>query len=465
MRNFFVLMLVLTAGWIGLAQEENNAVTDTVDKVQCKKWLSLSHEFVATKNYKEAIPFWNKLHDNCPGFDKAIYIDGVKIYKYLIQKEKDPQKRKELAAKMIALYDERAQYFPADKPKVLYYKGIYMTKYKVGTPEERYETLNELFTKYPDKFNHPSLYLGMFKVLVNKYKKGEITIEELFEKYDELTEHLDRSMEELTKELEELQKKKEAGTLTDKEAKRLKVLEKNIPAMDAVYALMEKELGELGSCETLLSMYSKNFPKHKDDVQWLKRAAKRLSEKECTKDKLFKDIVEALHAKEPSATSARFLAIRYKREGNLSKAMEYYRQALEMETNPHVKAKILYNMAVIAKKQGNKPKARALAMEALKYQPSMGAAYLLIAGLYASSANECGDTKFEKTAIYWKAAEMARKAAQVDPKLRAKALKIAQAYEQRAPSKKEIFLEGMAGKTIKFDKCWVGGSVRVPSTN
>ena len=37
--------------------------------------------------------------------------------------------------------------------------------------------------------------------------------------------------------------------------------------------------------------------------------------------------------------------------------------------------------------------------KALAYQPSMGKAYLLIANLYASSANGCGKTQFEKRAV------------------------------------------------------------------
>jgi len=188
-----------------------------------------------------------------------------------------------------------------------------------------------------------------------------------------------------------------------------------------------------------------------------------LKKKNANDDDLYRRIVEAFHELKPSATSAQFLAYRYVKAGQYSKAMEYYEEALKLADDPHQKAKILYKMAVLAKKQGNKPKARQLALEALQYQPSLGQAYLLIATLYATSANECGETKFEKTAIFWKAAEMARKAAAVDPKLRAKALKLAKEYEKRAPSKKDIFLEGMAGKVIHFDKCWVGGSVRVPS--
>jgi hypothetical protein len=64
--------------------------------------------------------------------------------------------------------------------------------------------------------------------------------------------------------------------------------------------------------------------------------------------------------------------------------------------------------------------------------------------------------------MYWKAAEMASKAARVDASIAGNARATASAYRDRTPTKSEIFSAGMGGKTISF-KCWVGGSVRVPN--
>ena len=82
--------------------------------------------------------------------------------------------------------------------------------------------------------------------------------------------------------------------------------------------------------------------------------------------------------------------------------------------------------------------------------------------MYAASANNCGTSTFEKRAIYWKAAEMAEKAARVDASIAGNARATANSYRERAPQKTDIFNEDMAGKTITFN-CWVGGSVRVPN--
>lgn len=125
------------------------------------------------------------------------------------------------------------------------------------------------------------------------------------------------------------------------------------------------------------------------------------------------------------------------------------------------KSNILYKIATIYRR-GSKSTARNYAQKAINANPSNGKAYLMIANLYAGSANQCGTTAFEKRAIYWKAAEMARKAGRVDPSLRGRANKTAVSYIGRAPDKTMIFNTGMAGKTVTFS-CWVGGSVKVPN--
>lgn len=92
----------------------------------------------------------------------------------------------------------------------------------------------------------------------------------------------------------------------------------------------------------------------------------------------------------------------------------------------------------------------------------MGRANLLIANLYASSANGCGKTQFEKRSVYWLAEREARKAASIDATIRKTALKAAESYLGRAPSKTDIFTEGNSGKVITFN-CWIGLSVTVPT--
>ena len=82
--------------------------------------------------------------------------------------------------------------------------------------------------------------------------------------------------------------------------------------------------------------------------------------------------------------------------------------------------------------------------------------------MYASSVNGCGDSQFNKRAVYWLAAQTAQKAGRVDASLKKLANKSVAAFNGRAPSKTDIFTEGNQGTTITFS-CWIRRSVKVPN--
>ena len=214
-------------------------------------------------------------------------------------------------------------------------------------------------------------------------------------------------------------------------------------------AIIAKE----ATCENLIPLYQRNFEENKNDSQWIKRAASRMDSKECSDDPLFVTLVEALHALEPSADSAYYLGLLNDKSGNSDEALKYYEESISLETDDYKKAKILLKIANKFKSSGKRSSARTYANKALGFQPSLGRAYLLIANMYADSANECGDSQFNKRAVYWLAADMARKAGQVDASLKSVADKTAESYIGRAPSKTDIFTEGNTGAVIQFDCC------------
>ncbi len=170
---------------------------------------------------------------------------------------------------------------------------------------------------------------------------------------------------------------------------------------------------------------------------------------------------QAQIALEPSPSAYLYGATLKVKDGDTRGAIADFDKAAELETDRRKKSDIYYKAATVARKF-SKTQARTYAQKAINANGSNGKAYLLIANLYASSANECGDTPFEKRAVYWKAADLARQAARVDPALSSHASQAAASYSAKAPSKTDIFQSGMAGKTIAFS-CWVGGSITVPN--
>ncbi|MEL6917276.1 MAG: hypothetical protein AAFO99_06055, partial [Bacteroidota bacterium] len=224
---------------------------------------------------------------------------------------------------------------------------------------------------------------------------------------------------------------------------------------------IDSKLGALADCGNLIPLYQKSFDAKKDDVVWVKRAVGRMFSKECTDDPMFKKLFEAQLALDPSADAYVYGGTLKQKSGDSKGAIADFNKAVELETDPYRKSNLLYKIATIYRR-GSKSTARSYAQKAINANSANGKAYLLIANLYAGSANQCGSTTFEKRAIYWKAAEMARKAGRVDPSLSGRASQTAASYSAKAPSKTDIFNSGKAGQRITFS-CWVGGSVKVPS--
>lgn len=436
----------------------------TLNAQDCKTKLSLFAENVKAKNYKDATPQLEELRKDCPTINSAIYAYGERIYKAKLKAATD---KTAVVKELIQLYKDRLANVPAKTKKgdVLGDIGTLMVDYKIGTAKEQYDIFDEAFKTDLKTFNNPkSLYL-YFELYYNMYKDGNqgIELENLIEKYEELNEKFESESERLAIIKNEIIKKKDAGQeLTSKEKRKERIADTNVKAIAIFSGNMESLIEKVSTCTTLIPLFRKNFDANRSNTLWLKRAAGRLDAKGCDEDPLFVELVEAVDALEPSANSKRYLAGIYERKGNLTRAEEYLNQSLDMETDPIRKGKLLYKIADKAKRKGQKSKARKYYLDAVKSSPSLGSAYLKIAQLYASSVNQCGKDEFTKRAGYWKAAEMARKAGQVDPSLKSIANRTVSSYMQSAPSKSQIFSKGYKGGESVPLNCWIGGSVRVP---
>lgn len=84
------------------------------------------------------------------------------------------------------------------------------------------------------------------------------------------------------------------------------------------------------------------------------------------------------------------------KNGKSAEAIKFFNQSVDLETDNFKKSRVLVK---IATKMG-KASAVNYANKALQFNASNSDAYRIIAHAYASSANECGTTSFEKRAIY-----------------------------------------------------------------
>jgi len=435
---------------------------------ECLNNLSIFAESAKIKNYDAAYDSWLLVLNECPKLNLAIYTYGEKILKHKI-KNSSGDIKSAFKKDLISLYDKWVQNIPSRKGvsrvgNILSTKAQALIDYKMADDATVYSVFDEAYKKDAASFTNPKGLYNYFDTLYKQYKSSSssVSTEHLFNMYEEISEKFEYESTSLAKKLDKILIKEDNGEpLTKREVKNKRVYNVNSKAIGIFLSNLDAIIAIEAKCENLIPLYQRNFEENKNDPIWLKRAASRMDSKECSDDPLFVTLVEALHSLEPSADSAYYLGLLNDKRGNSSEALNYYEESIALETDQYKKAKILYKIAVKFKKSGRKQSARRYAQKALRNQPSMGRAHLLIASLYASSANDCGDTQFNKRAIYWLAADIAKKAGRVDASIKKLANKTADSYMGRAPSKTDIFSEANEGAKITFD-CWVGASVTVP---
>ena len=453
-KFYFTALMFLGFAMIVNAQAQNQ---------ECMTNLSIYVEHAKVKNYDAAYTPWKMVYDNCPDINWANFAYGERILKDKIEKSSGGEKDG-FINDILALYDNSLKYFPkkAKPAEVMIDKVLIKYDNKMASDSEIYEGLDKAFVEDRANFKNPKALYLYFSSLVDLHGSGKKDLQEVFDVYDEVTAKIDEEIQGYNTNIPKLLEKDSLGTLTSKEKKILKASTTNSESFGKIAGSIDSKLGALADCENLIPLYQKSFDEKKGDVTWVKRAVGRMFSKECTDDPLFVKLFEAQLALDPSADAYVYGGNIKLKSGDTSGAIADFDKALELETDANKRSNIAYKVATVFRRKGSKSNARKYSQKAIDFNPSNGKAYLLIANLYATSANDCGDDTFSKRAIYWKAADMARRAGRVDPSLGGRANQSAASYAAKAPTKEMIFSSGKAGQSISFS-CWVGGSVKVPS--
>ncbi|WP_400076678.1 hypothetical protein [Winogradskyella sp. R77965] len=445
-----ILILALFAGFnIGTAQQDEECMTN----------LSIFDSYYKSKKYDDAYGPWKIVREKCPKFNRAIYAYGEKILKHKIDNSTGADKLAHVKDLML-LWDQAREHFASKYSlgEVLSDKAQLAYKYRKElniSIEEDYKMFDEAFTKDREHFTSAQGLYTYFSLAVDLYDAGNISAQKMFDKYDDVIEIIENLEKGYTEKLNKLVSKEEAGTaLTKKEVKYKKNYEANLAAFEKVTSSMDQKLGDRATCTVLVPLYQKDFEENKNNAIWLQRSMNRMYAKGCKDDPLFLKLVGQKNTIEPSADTAFYLYL-------LTNEQKYFDQTIQLETDPLKKAKLYKKLAQDFKSKGSYGRARQYYMEALKLNPSDGSPYLQIANMYAKSANNCGDSNFNKRAVFWLAAIEAEKAGRVDGRLRKASAQSAASYRASAPSKADIFSAGNKGETIKIG-CWIGRSVKVP---
>lgn len=456
-KQVTLLLLTLFMGFnVGFAQQDE----------ECMLNLTMLNDYAKSKKFNEAYEPFMKLRNKCPKFNYAIYYYGERVLKHKIDNTTGTEQIN-YVNDLMKLWDEGLVNFPNKYKAGDILQDKAMLKYDhrdaLGLSNKQvYDAFDEVYKKAPESFTNPKGLYVYFSTIVDMHDAKEVEVLDVFNKYDDVSDKIGQEIDNYTQKLNPLVEKEEAGTELDKkEAQYKKQYESYLDNYEKISGSIDSKLGKLANCEVLIPLYKRDFDQYKTDAVWLKRAVSRMYNKECTDDPLYIDLVKAYDASSPSAETKFFVYNLLMKQGKEKEAKPYLDQSYDLEKDPLKKSRLAMNFGKSLKSQGNYGAARTYFQKSLALNPSNGRAHIEIAQMYASSANNCGDTQFNKRAVFWLAAAEARKAGRVDANLRSYAEKLAASYDGTAPQRAEIFTAGNGGQTIRIG-CWIGLSVTVP---
>ncbi|BAO75273.1 tetratricopeptide repeat protein [Winogradskyella sp. PG-2] len=437
------------------------------EDIECKTKLSLFHEPVKAKKYDTAYADWLFVKTNCPELNIAIYSDGEKILKHKIKNTKGDEKLGHLKG-LIDLWKARNQYFSKRTPNGEYAAKAcqlqYDNKELFGkSKEELYNCYDDAFKEDAKTFTHPKSLYSYFSLMVYLFDEGKKTDAELFNGYDDITEKTQDEVQIYSEKLNPLLEKLERDeVLTQKENKNKSVYESYLKNYALIQENINTKVDIRAICDNLIPLYSKDFETYQNDSIWLKRSVTRMYHKQCTDDPLYEKLVKRYDKVAPSYDTKIFVATMLLARGKDKEAYQYLEEAyLLFDASPYKKSKLAFRIGVILKNKNQYSKSRRLLLDAVKLNPSNGKPHILIAEMYGKSAKNCGKDNVYQRAVFWLASEEVKKASKIDPTLHKFVNQYVASYESKAPTKEEIFLRDLAGKTIKIG-CWINRSILVP---
>lgn len=460
--KLFSLFTLVVMSFSAFAQDEATLLKYGTDKDACEQNLSIYTEFYKQKNYADAYTSWVYLFDNAPKRTKNIYIHGPKIIKGLLKTVTEETRKAVLVDSLMMVYDQRNTYYPGSEARVVGYKGADMYKYKKGTTEglqESQAALAEAFTMAGNAST--ASVLNYYFIATTKLVQAKVLkVTDLIALFSDLSGVISYKEAQL---MQDIYNAEQSESLNSKKAKLLKKNRKELSTLSDVKANLEKTLAPHATCEKLVELYTANFETKKEDIAWLKRAAKLLNKKECTDADIFFSISEALYNIDPSSSSAANMGIRSLKRQDYVKALEFYSYALDNEEDNLNKAQYAYRLAQTYGAMNKNNSAKSYALKAASFRYGWGEPYILIGDLYAKTSRKCGElqTEFLKRVGYWAAIDKYEYAVSVDGSVATKAANRIAKYTEQMPSKTDIFTEGLIDEPTYKIECWYTETVNI----
>ncbi len=420
------------------------------DSIDCLNNISLYSENLKTKNYTEAYTYWQKVFADAPVSRHSIYTDGVTILKNLIVGTKVLEERKAYAEEMMKVYDQQLQYL--DKLNLLrktpwteyYVKGEkahnYLTYYPKMDNNQAYEMLSEVIEVAGNK-NQYYIIGDYMKVSLAKFKADETHREQFIQDYLVSAEHIAAIAEK-------------AQNMSTPNPKLIEAIAKIKDNVDGYFIN-----SGAAECSLLEAIYAPKVEENKDNLDYLRKVVSVMAMLNCTESEVYYTASEYAHHIDPTAATAAGCAYSYLKRGDIAKSIEYFDQAIELDTVATNKAEYCYKAAIVLNSDRQLSKAKSYVTKAISLNGNKGAYHILLANIYAAAPSWNSEPLLDRCK-YFVVLDRLYQAKRVDESVAEEANKMIAAYSTYTPSKEDLF---MLGKK-EGDKVHVGGLINETTT-
>jgi len=404
---------------------------------------------------------WKALYDAVPNFNQALYLNGEKILVAKVEKavkEQNAADQQKYVKELEKLCDDRVKYGFATKTvpaEAIQLKKVdYFKKYdSEATDKSVYDQYGAILTNF--RGGAQPYYIGQWADLSLKLSKaGTQDKNNYIEDYMKSTEYLDEALDRYVLRYEAdtnavVKAQAEGGDVAklERAAKSTKAL------LDQAKSYKMNLTGKFATSgyadvNTLVEIFTPQVEEKKTDLAFLNNVTKLLGRSaEGRETDLYTHVADYSYQIEPSMQAAKGLAKAALKAKDYDRAIQYYDEALDRAIQPDYKTEILLYEAAIYQDRGNKSKARELLRKSLSIDPDQDTPYVMIAAMYATSANQTGADKAALRQLVYVAAynEMMNAIAKApNDETKAKYQRTAAAYKGGFPAKGDLFMQ--AGK-------------------
>jgi len=402
-------LMVLIAPCIkGQTESEPGTVPgSTDDSLSCVDYISWYKAAIIDGNFSGALQPWREALAGCPAVSEELYTDVELIYRSLF----DRTGEQEYIDSMVLILTQRT-YFYNNKPSNDLHKAEILLELAGDDPEYLglcYNILAEAAESFPEQMECHH-FVQMAALAASLYVMEVIDGEELGNAFVTAIGAVDRRMDNHI-----------AGCSIAEDLENMETFYRTSGAM---------------TCEGLETLYGGKLDRNFRDTAFVSKLFSMTQEAGCTRSHLYYNVAIKMFANERSAKNAVRLAELNAAAGNNDKAISYFTEAYNRDTNSVVRSEVLVRVAMMELDQGKRQEARNRAEHAWQLNRKNAAALMLLAECYAGA--ELGNT-FDNHAAYWVAADYLDAAVKADPSLRKEAeIKIID-YMQNFPTREECF--------------------------